>query len=71
MKPDKCTSDQIVAPIVLKAKKVVTKKLAMEAKPMNSQIYKSKFQILNLLEVLDSAAQIITSKSLDLKCAIS
>ena len=51
----------------------------MDAKPMNSQIYKNKFQMPNLLELLDSAAQIITSKSegtvsftsLDLECAFS
>ena len=46
---------------------------------MNSQIYINKFEITNLLEFLDSAAQIITSKSvctvwftsLDLKYAFS
>ena len=54
-------------------------KLAMDAKPMNSQIYKNKFQMPNLLDFLDSAAQIITAKtegtvlftSLDLKYAFS
>ena len=30
---------------------------------MNSQIYKNRFQMPNLLELLDSAAQIITAKT--------
>ena len=76
---DKCTSDHFVAPVVILAKKHGTVKLAMDAKPMNSQIYKNKFQMPNLLELLDSAAQIITAKtegtvwftSLDLKYAFS
>ena len=46
---------------------------------MSSQFYKNKFQMPNLLELLDSAAQIITAKtegtvwftSLDLKYAFS
>ena len=79
VKLDKCTSDHFVAPVVITAKKDGTVKLAMDAKPMNSQIYKNKFQMPNLLELLDSAAQIITAKtegtvwftSLDLKYAFS
>ena len=75
VKLDKCTSDHFVAPVVITAKNDGTVKLAMEAKPMNSQVFKKKFQIPNLLELLDSAAQIITAKtegtvwftSLDLK----
>ena len=63
VKLDKCTSDQFVAPVVITAKKDGTVKLAMDAKPMNSQIYKNKFQMPNLLELLDSAAQILASKS--------
>ena len=79
VKFDKCTSDQFVAPVVITAKKDGTVKLAMDAKPMNSQIFKKKFQMTNLLELLDSAAQVITTKtegtvlftSLDLKYAFS
>ena len=78
-KLDKCKSDQFVAPVVITTKKDGTVKLAMDAKPMNSQIYIIKFQMPNLLELLDSSAQIITSKSegtvwftsLDLKYAFS
>ena len=79
VKLDKCTSHQFVAPVIITAKKEGTVKLAMYAKPMISQIYKNKIQMQNLLELLDSAAQIITSKSegtvwftsLDLKYAFS
>ena len=62
VKLDECTSDQFVAPVVVTAKKDGTVKLAMDAKPMNVQIFKNKFQMPNLLELLDPAAQVITSK---------
>ena len=60
-------------------KKDGTMKLAMNTKPMKSQIYRNKLQMSSLLEMLVSAAQIITSKSegtvwftsLDLKHAFS
>ena len=53
--------------------------LAMDKKPMSSQNFKKKFQIPKLLELLESSAEIITSKSegtlwfasLDLKYAFS
>ena len=63
VKLDKCTSNHFVAPVDITAKKDGTVKLAMDAKPMNSQIYKNKFQMPNLLELLHSAAQIITAKT--------
>ena len=77
VKLDKCTSDQFVSPVVITAKKDGIVKLALDAKPMNSQIYEKKFQMPNLLELPISAAQIITSKtegtvwftSIDLKYA--
>ena len=79
VKLDKCTSDHFVAPVVITAKKDGTVKLAMDAKPMNSQVFKNNFQMPNLLELFDSAAQIITAKtegtvwftSLDLKYTFS
>ena len=79
IKLDKCTSNQFVAPAAIAAKKDGTVKLAMNAKPMNSHVYKNKFQMPNPIELLDSSAQIIASKSegkilytsLDLKYAFS
>ena len=48
VKLEKCTSDHFVTPVVITAKKDSTVKLGMDAKPMNSQIYKNKFQMPNL-----------------------
>ena len=39
-------------------------KLAMDAKPMNDQIHKNQYQMPNLLELLDSAAQMIASNKM-------
>ena len=78
-KLDKCTTDYFIAPIVLIAKKNGSIKLALNAKPMNAQIWKNKYQMPNIHELIDSAAQIITKDvpgkvwftSLDLKYAFS
>ena len=78
-KLNKCTSEHFISPIVITGKKDDSVKLAMDAKPMNDQIHKNHYQMPNLLELLDSAAQIITSDtsgdvwftSLDLKYAFS
>ena len=79
VKLNKCTSVLFISPIVITAKKDGSVKLAMDAKPMNDQNHKNQYQMPNLLEPLDSAAQIITSDkigdvwftSLDLKYAFS
>ena len=63
VKLDKCTRDQFLSPVVITAKKDGIVKLAVDAKPMNSQIYENKFQMPNLLELPNLAAQIITSRS--------
>ena len=65
VKLNKCTSDHFFSPIVITAKKDGSVKLAMDAKPMNDQIHKNQYQMPNLLELLDSAAQIITSDKKD------
>ena len=78
-KRNKCTSEHFISPILITAKKEGSVKLAMDAKPMNNQIHKNQYQMPNLLELLDSAAQIITSDkigdawftSLDLKYTFS
>ena len=79
VKLNKCTIEHFISPIVITAKKDGSVKLAMDAKPMNDQIHKNYYKMPNLLELLDSAAQIITSDtlgdvwftSLDLKYAFS
>ena len=78
-KLDKCTTDYFIAPIVLSAKKDRSIKLALNAKPMNAKIWKNKYQMPNIHELIDSAAQIITKDvpgkvwftSLDMKYAFS
>ena len=78
-KLEKCTTDHFIAPIVLTAKKDGSIKLALNAKPMNAQIWQNKYQMSNMHELIDSAAQIITRDtpgkmwftSLDLKYAFS
>ena len=79
VKLNNCTKEHFKSPIVIKAKKDGSVKLAMDAKPMNDQIHKNQYQMPNLLELLDSAVQIIKSDkvgdvwltSLDLKYAFS
>ena len=78
-KLDKCTTDYFIAPIVLTAKNDGSIKLALNAKPMNAQIWKNKYQMPNIHKLVDSVAQIITEDvpgtvwftSLDLKYAFS
>ena len=60
-KVDKCTTDFVIAPIVLTAKKDGSIKVALIAKPMNAQIWKNKYQMPNIYELIDSVAQIITN----------
>ena len=61
VKLNKCTSEHFISPIVITAKKDGSVRMAMDAKPMNDQIHKNPYQMPNLLELLVSAAQIITS----------
>ena len=76
---DKCTSDCFIAPIVITAKKDNSIKLALDAKPINRQLYKNKYQMPNVDELIDGDSQIITATSegslyftvLDLKYAYS
>ena len=78
-KLDKCTTDHFINPIAIIAKKADSITLAMDAKTLNAQIWKNKYQLPNIPELIDSAAQILTSDvpgsvwftSLDLKYAVS
>ena len=74
-KLDKCTTDFFIVPNVLTAKKDGSIKPALNAKPMNAQIWKNKYQMPSIHELIDSVAQIFTKDvpgkvwftSLDLK----
>ena len=78
-KLDKCTSDCFIAPIVITVKKDDSIKLALDAKPINRQLYKNKYQMPNVEELLDGVSQIVTAQTagtlfftvLDLKYAYS
>ena len=60
-KMDKCTSDCFIAPIVITVKKYNSIKLALDAKPINRQLYKKKYQMPNVDELIDGVSQIITA----------
>ena len=73
------TTDHFIAPIVLTTKKDGSIKLTLNAKPINAQIWRNKYQMPNMHELIDSVAHIITKDvpgkiwftSLDLKYAFS
>ena len=60
---DKCTSDCFIAPIVISLKKDDSIKLALDAKPINRQLYENKYQMPNVDELLDGVSQIVTAKT--------
>ena len=51
-KLDKCTSDCFIASFVITVKKDDSIKLALDAKPINRQLYKNKYQMSNVEELL-------------------
>ena len=74
-----CTSNWLIAPIVITVKKDDSIKLALDAKPMNRQLFKNQYQMPNIDELIDGASQIVTESKegtlyftvLDLKYAYS
>ena len=53
----------LFSPIVIKVKKDDSIKLALDARPINRQFFKSKYQIPNMVELLDGLSQIVTAKA--------
>ena len=78
-KLEKCTSDCFIAPIVITVKKDDSIKVALDAKPINRQLFNIKYQMPNVDELLDGVSQIVTANTagtlyfmvLDLKYAYS
>ena len=76
-KLDKYTSDCFISPIVITVKKDDSIKLALDAKPINRQLYENKYQMPNEDELLDGVCQTVTANiagtlyftTLDLKYA--
>ena len=60
-KLDNCTNDCFIAPIVITAKKDGSIKLALDAKPVNAQIYKNKYQMPVVDELLGNISNVISS----------
>ena len=63
-KLDKSTSDCFIAPIVITVKRTTKRmiKLAMDAKPIKSQLFKNKYQMPNVDEIIDGVSQLVTEK---------
>ena len=78
-KLDKCTSGCFIAPIVITVKKDDSIKLAVDSKPINRQLFKNKYQMPNVDELINGVSQIVTEHKsgtlyftvLDLKYAYS
>ena len=58
---DKCTSYCFIAPILITVKKDHSIKLALDAKPNNRQLFKNKYQMPIVDELLDEVSQIVTA----------
>ena len=62
-KLDKCTSNCFIAPILITVKKDDSIKLALDAKPINRQLYRNKYQMPNVDELTDGVSQTVTAKT--------
>ena len=79
VKLNKCDEDCFISPIVITRKKDGSIKLALHSKLLNNQIFKNKYQMPNIHELIDNIALQLSSKEsgevcfsgLDLKNAYS
>ena len=62
-KLDKCTSDRFIAPIVITVKNDDSIKLVLDAKQINRQLFKNKYQMPNVAELIDGVSQTVTAKA--------
>ena len=63
MKLNKCDEDCFISPIVITRKKDGSIKLALESKLLNNQIFKKKYQMPNIHELIDNIAINCQAKS--------
>ena len=61
-----CTSDCFIATIIITVKKDDSIKLALDAKSINRQLFKNKYQMPNVDKFIDRISQIITEKKVAL-----
>ena len=79
IKLEKCDEDCFISPNVITRKKDTSIKLALDSKLLNDQVFKNKYQMPNIHELIDNVALQISEKSngrvwfsnLDLKNAYS
>ena len=58
-----CASDCFIAPIIIVVKKDASIKLALDAKPINRQLFKNKYQMPNVEELIDGVSWIVSAKA--------
>ena len=63
IKIEKCDEDCFISPIVITRKKDTSIKLALDSKLLNEQIFKNKYQMPNIHELIDNLALQISEKS--------
>ena len=70
-KLENCDEDRFMSPIVITCKKDKSIKLALDSKFINKQIYKNKYQMPNIHELVDNvAAQIANDSVGEVKCGL-
>ena len=64
-KLSKCTEDYFILPTVVTAKRRGRVKLALNSKPVNRQVYQSRYQMPNMNQLLDNFALAISDSTSD------
>ena len=59
-----CSDKYFISPIVITVKKEGSVKLVLEARKLNKQVHKNKYQMPNLEELVDAVGQTISKKKL-------
>ena len=62
VKLQECSDKYFVSPIVITVKKDASIKLALESRELNKQVYKNKYQMPNIDELVDGISQIIAER---------
>ena len=63
IKLEKCDEDRFISPIVITRKKDISIKPALDSKLLNDQVFKNKYQMPNIHELIDNVALQISEKS--------
>ena len=60
---EKCDEDCFISPIIITRKKDASINLALDSKLLNDQIFKNKYQIPNIYELIDNVTLQFSEKS--------